>query len=219
VTPAIGSPNRFRAARRALGAVIAAVLALTVGVPRPARADLDVYGIAGTIEKTDYGVLFPAKSVGQTFHGSFTIDTDALLESVGAGNDYATYTGEFAVVIEGVSFPVSVLQVWSSGPTGIDDGFQLTFSLGPAIGFLSLRSTHEIYLLPVVPTAVDLAGMNSLADVELGEFYPQFDLDSAVIEQLPEANGAMSALAASAALVASRVRELARRLPRSRATS
>ena len=186
-----------------LRSAIRTAIAVVVLAAPTASADLDHYPISGTITRTKLGILFPGKSVGETFQGSFTIDTNAMLQSTGNGGTLGNYTGAFAVVIEGISYPVSVLSVWSSGPAGIDDGFELSFSGGSAlIGFLSLRSHQELYAVPMVPTMVDLMQMDALARVSLLGSSPLFESDTGEIEFLPEAGSSLSCLAALAALAA-----------------
>ncbi len=100
------------------------------------------------------GILFPTKNVGAPFAGSFALDTNATQTQLAV--DYATYSGAFGLTIDSVPYPVLVLRVWSGGPAtiGAPDGFEIGANIGGSTGYLSLRSSLDIYSAPLVPTSV-----------------------------------------------------------------
>jgi hypothetical protein len=187
---------------RTLRMAIAACFFVSIATtPWTASARLDQYVISGTITSAELGLLFPGKSIGETFQGSFTLDTNAMLEGTSDGGKQAFYSGEFSVVIDGLTYPGFALLVWSSGPAGIDDGFEISFLTDDGTGFLSLRSNQDLYTAPTVPTMIDLMQMDELSLVSLHDL-DTHKSDEGEIEFLPEAGASVSALAAIAALVA-----------------
>ena len=119
--------------------------------------------------------------------------------------------GAFDVTIEGRSYLVAELRVWSSGPGGTADGFEFRFKTGIDSAFLSLRSSQEIYLLPLVPEMVDLAQMDLQADI-FATTQPPGAIDAASILHVPEAASATSGLAAIGTLAAGARRRRSRRI-------
>lgn len=170
------------------------------------RADLDTYVFEGVIQQADFGTLFGAKLPGQTFDGSFTLDTAPTLTGIGDNGNYTTWSGGFAVVVEGVSYPVVNVAVWSSGPGGAADGFEISYSAGGETGYVSLRSGSDIYTLAAVPTTVDLADMNLLASVEVSTDFPTPASDEGQLTFVPEPGSASLGIAAAAAIACLRAR-------------
>ena len=203
MAPTIDATRRAPPSRVLLRLAIAAGLSVAIATtPWTASAGLDHYAISGTITSAEIGLLFPGKSIGETFQGRFTLDTNAMLDGTADGGKQAFYSGGFSVVIEGITYPGIGLVVWSSGPAGIDDGLEIAFDAGGKSGFLSLRSNQDLYTAPTIPTTIDLMQMDVLSSVSVSGSFPSSDLDEGEIEFLPEAGAAVSALAAIAALVA-----------------
>jgi hypothetical protein len=183
----------------------AIAMAAILATPAAAAAERVHRAFSGIITDASLGILFPEHlSVGQSYHGSFTIDLDAALVSLENEDTVATYQGAFDVSIEGVTFDVYHLRVWSSGPSGADDGFELAFEAGIAGGFLSLRSSQDLYSFPEIPTSVDVAEMDALALVSAVDHdpLPPHLADGGSITYVPEPARVASALAAVAALAA-----------------
>ena len=170
------------------------------------HADLDTYVFEGVIEQTNVGTLFGTKLPGQTFDGSFTLDTAATLTGIGNGGQYTTWSGGFDVVVEGVSYPVVSVAVWSSGPGGNSDGFELAYTAGGETGYVALRSSSEIYTQALVPSTVDLADMDVLASVRVTVEFPFFASDVGQLTFLPEPESASLGIAAAAAIACLRAR-------------
>lgn len=183
--------------------VLLSLAALLAAPSKDARAEGMRYRFAGTITSASLGALFPGKSVGQHYHGTFTIDPAAELVALENQNTVATWEGAFGVSIDGVSLDADFLRVWSDGPTGIDDGFELPFVAGGQGGYLSLRSSEQLYLFPLIPTSVDLADMDTVASVGASDFSPTppFEEDRATITFVPEPERA-AGLTATMALLA-----------------
>ncbi len=120
------------------------------------------FNFSGVVQDNALGALFPGKSVGDTYSGSFTVDpTASVVSSTPAA---ANYDGSFFdVTIEGRSYEVHVFNVWS----GIyADGVEFDFFFAPGeTGFLSLRSTANIYDTPDVPTSYDANDFDELAQI------------------------------------------------------
>ena len=142
------------------------------------HADLDTYVFEGVIGQTNVGTLFGTKLPGQTFDGSFTLDTAATLTGIGNGGQYTTWSGGFDVVVEGVSYPVVSVAVWSSG----------------------------LYTQALVPSTVDLADMDVSASVRVTVEFPFFASDVGQLTFLPEPESASLGIAAAAAIACLRAR-------------
>lgn len=183
-----------------------AVCASVLGGATAVRADLDTYTFEGVIQEVDAGILFGGKQPGQTFDGSFTLDTAATLTGIGGNGQYTTWSGDFAVVVEGVSYPVLNAAVWSSGPGGASDGFELAYSAGGTTGYVSLRSASDVYTLAAVPSSVDLAAMDEMASVRVTTNMPFFASDEGQLTFVPEPAPASLGIAAVAAVACLRAR-------------
>jgi hypothetical protein len=96
--------------------------------------------------------------------------------------------------------------VWSSGPGGASDGFELSYSAGGETGYVSLRSSSEIFTLAAVPSTVDLADMDEMASVRVTSSPPFFTSDEGQLTFLPEPESASLGIAAAAAIAGLRVR-------------
>jgi hypothetical protein len=163
----------------------------------------------------DLGVLFPGKNPGDSYSGSFTLDTNATQGFISDDGAIAAYSGGFDVTIESVSYPIVNVLVFSSGPfPGASDGFELYFDLGILTGFLGMRSSSDIYAFPLVPGAVDLADMDEVFEVALTD-YDHYDRGSitTLSDPIPEPATALL-LAAGLATLASRRRAQPRCDPR-----
>jgi hypothetical protein len=180
--------------------------ALVLSGATAVRADLDTYVFEGVIQEADVGTLFGSKLPGQTFDGSFTLDTTATLTAIGDSGNYTTWSGGFAVVVEGVSHPVVNVAVWSSGPGGAADGFELAYMVDGETGYVSLRSSSDIYTLAAVPTTVDLADMDEIANVRIASDFPVPASDEGQLTFLPEPECASLGIAAAATVACLRVR-------------
>ena len=207
-SPTVAVPiRRGRGFARGTVARALALLVVVWIVPlASARAAVDVFPIEGVISDASYGVLFGDKMAGQTFLGSFAIDREAMLESIGGGGQTTSWSGEFAVTIEGVSYPATLFRVWSSGPTGAPDGFEFSLLVGGASGFLSLRSSQDLYDQPLLPTEVEIADMDILAEIRLNPNLPTFATDTGAITFVPEAGPATLGGGTAAALAVLRLR-------------
>ncbi|MDP6345982.1 MAG: hypothetical protein QF578_07795 [Alphaproteobacteria bacterium] len=117
-------------------------LSLLVGilvlVQAPARAALKTFDFSGTVTHEALFALFPSKVVGDSYSGSFTLDTDATLTSLSTPGDgaVATYVGNFGMTIEGASYAVSSARVQTRSLAS--DGIQLNFAVGANFGQLKL---------------------------------------------------------------------------------
>jgi hypothetical protein len=169
-------------ARRGVRAACVAAALLWIATPVPAGAALLTFDFTGTVQLNERGILFPAKNVGDSYSGSFTLDTNALQTFLNPGGTTADYTGAFNVTIESVPYSVTRFTVFSGG----SDGFEFGFGSGSNV--LTLRSSADIYSSPAVPTEVDLAEMDALARVESVSStpFPAFTFDRGSITALTE---------------------------------
>ena len=173
---------------------LAAVMWLIAAAPA-SHARLDTYTFEGVITTADLGILFGGKVAGQTFSGSFTIDSGATLTEVGNNGHSTNWDGDFEVVAEGIAYPVDIFTVFS-GSSLYEQGFLFQFPAGNESATLSMRSSSHIYDQPLLPTSVDLADMDLESLVIVSDF-ELMQQDLGEITFLPEAGP--TALAAAAA--------------------
>ena len=138
------------------------------GAAEPVHATIINFSFSGVVTADTAGILFPTKNVGDPFSGSFSLDTNATPTVTSV--DYASYAGgTFGLTIDAVSYPVYSFRVWSGGPANVSapDGVEFSANFGGSTGFLSLRSSLDIYAAPLVPSTIDLGDMDVLAQVSL----------------------------------------------------
>ena len=195
------------AGTRALGSLAAAAWFLAAA---PAsHAEVDTYAFEGVIATVDLGILFGGKMVGQTFSGTFTIDSGAMLTFVGGGGQATNWKGGFEVVVEGIAYPVDVFTVFS-GSSLYEQGFLFQFSAGNESAALSMRSSSHIYDQPLLPTSVILADMDLESLVIVSVFEPAFASDQGEITFLPEVGPTALATVAAGTLATLRSRRRSR---------
>ena len=145
------------------------------------------------------GELFPGLSVGEAYTGTFSVDPDAtVVRDFGTAADYDG--SFFGLTIEGNSYSVLDFNVWSTGFDGVEFDFVVPTASGNSIGFLSLRSTADLYSSPDVPTSYDFANFDQLARVSVRDFdnapfEDVSDRGSVIgIAAIPEPSGALLSL-------------------------
>lgn len=146
-----------------------------------ASASTITFDFSGTVLDDSFGQLFPGKAVGDTYTGSFTVDTSAAMTY--HSNPFAAFDPtNFAVSIEGTSYTVTHFYLWY-GPVSIyhppADGFEIGFDIpypGSSGGYLMLRSSNDAYLTgPTIPSNFNLADFDMLAQVQAISPYNQYN--------------------------------------------
>ncbi len=121
------------------------------------------FNFSGIVGNNQLGTLFPGKSIGESYNGSFTVDPAATVTFTAP--DAAVYDGSFFdITIEGTPYDVTNFRVWSSSPPG--GGVQISFDVGGETAFIALRSTSALYGNADVPTSFDIADFDSIASTQ-----------------------------------------------------
>lgn len=130
---------------------VATAVPVLAALSSPATAALLTYDFEGVIDVADASTVFFGKGVGDTFTGSFTLDTDAsVMTSLPVAK---IYSGAFALSIDGAPLDSVELAVFDDTPGGDDlalydpfTGISLDFhdSTGTALSGLGVPTTPLI---------------------------------------------------------------------------
>ena len=165
--------------KRLIGVLTGLVFALSASA---VKATFITYDFGGAIISNNDGTLFPGKSVGDSYSGSFTLDTDAAKTGDFPAVGSSTYSGTtMALSIEGTSYVVNSLTVWADN-SKVDEGIQLSFGPSGSSGNLSLRSSADIFADTSIPTSLDLSVFDEDASVKY--FTAEKDVDAGTITSL-----------------------------------
>lgn len=135
------------------------------------------FDFTGTVSVDELGYLFPAKAVGDSFSGSFTVDTGAALIS-GDGVIYGNYdSSNFNVTLDGTEYAVDRFSVWKTG-------VEFSWYAPDAEGYLSLRSLNDIYTDASVPTDYQISSFDSLASINAASFSEGFRFEDGEITSI-----------------------------------
>lgn len=157
------APVGKTAGRRAGSIFLSVALLGMTAFGMPAAATLLTFNFSGIVLENSAGILFPGKSVGDTYSGSFTVDNPPTAIYSGAGVE--VYDFGFNLKIEG--FDAHVFQVeYSYDNPSVLDGIEIYFNSG---GALSLRSSADIYTSAVFPTNFNFSDFDVFALVNLAD--------------------------------------------------
>jgi hypothetical protein len=117
------------------------------------------FNFSGIVQDNSGRALFPGKSIGDSYAGTFTVDPNApVLQDYGTARNY---DGDFfSVTVEDTSYSILVFNVWLNG-------VEFDIKVGSEFAFLSLRSTTNLYANPDVPTSYDIGEFDELASIRL----------------------------------------------------
>lgn len=163
--------------------VVASVASCVMAFAAPASAALITYDFEGLVDDailsgTAATGIFEGKTSGDSFSGSFTIDTDGTLdahviEPGPFGSEYKVYSGGFDVTIDGVSYGATNFTVLDFADYNIIFNFIASGNFASLqVGWSTPQPTLDIpSSLPPEPWF----GSNVYVDGGLGDPFGSFD--------------------------------------------